>query len=87
MATHSSTLTWEILWTEETGGLWSMGSQIVRHACTGRWHCHGREVKKSRDVTGLDGCSQEFGHVQFETLISHSNGYGKQAVGYVSVEP
>ena len=24
-ATHSSTLAWEIPWTEEPGGLWSMG--------------------------------------------------------------
>ena len=31
MATHSSTLTWEIPWTEEPGGLQSMGSQKVRH--------------------------------------------------------
>ena len=27
MATHSSILAWEILWTEESGGLQSMGSQ------------------------------------------------------------
>ena len=27
MATHSSILAWEILWTEEPGGLQSMGSQ------------------------------------------------------------
>ena len=27
MATHSSLLTWEIPWTEEPGGLHSMGSQ------------------------------------------------------------
>jgi len=27
MATHSSILTWEITWTEEPGGLQSMGSQ------------------------------------------------------------
>ena len=27
MATHSSVLAWEIPWTEEPGGLWSMGSQ------------------------------------------------------------
>ena len=27
MATHSSTLAWEIPWTEEPGGLQSMGSQ------------------------------------------------------------
>ena len=26
MATHSSILAWEILWIEESGGLWSMGS-------------------------------------------------------------
>ena len=31
MATHFSILTWEIPWTEETGGLSSMGSQRVRH--------------------------------------------------------
>ena len=27
MATHSSVLAWRILWTEEPGGLQSMGSQ------------------------------------------------------------
>ena len=31
MATHSSILAWRILWTEESGGLQSMGSQRVRH--------------------------------------------------------
>ena len=31
MATHSSILAWEMPWTEEPGGLQSMGSQIVRH--------------------------------------------------------
>ena len=31
MATHSSTLAWIIPWTEEPGGLQSMGSQRVRH--------------------------------------------------------
>ena len=30
MATHSSILAWRILWTEEPGGLQSMGSQRVR---------------------------------------------------------
>ena len=27
MATHASVLAWEMPWTEESGGLWSMGSQ------------------------------------------------------------
>ena len=30
MATHSSILAWRILWMEEPGGLYSMGSQRVR---------------------------------------------------------
>ena len=32
MATHSSILAWKIPWTEEPGGLQSMGSQRVRHS-------------------------------------------------------
>ena len=31
MATHSSTLAWEVPWTEEPGRLQSMGSQRVGH--------------------------------------------------------
>ena len=31
MATHSSVLAWRIPWTEEPGGLQSVGLQIVRH--------------------------------------------------------
>ena len=31
MATHFSILAWKIPWTEEPGGLQSMGSQILGH--------------------------------------------------------
>ena len=31
MATHSSILAWRISWTEEPGGLQSMGSQRIVH--------------------------------------------------------
>ena len=31
MATHSSILAWKIPWTEEYGGLQSLGSERVRH--------------------------------------------------------
>ena len=31
MATHSSNLAWRIPWTEEPGGLQSMGSQRIGH--------------------------------------------------------
>ena len=40
MATHSSTLPWKIPWTEEPGGLQSMGSQRVEFTFThwrGKW--------------------------------------------------
>ena len=32
MATHSRILAWKIPWPEEPGGLWSIGSQRVRHS-------------------------------------------------------
>ena len=35
MATHSGILAWRIPWTEEPGGLQSMGSQRVRHSMRG----------------------------------------------------
>ena len=31
MATHSSILSWRVTWTEEPGGLQSMGLQIIGH--------------------------------------------------------
>ena len=31
IATHCRILAWRIPWTEEPAGLWSMGSQRVRH--------------------------------------------------------
>ena len=34
MATHSRFLAWRIPWTEEPGGLQSMGSQRIRHGQT-----------------------------------------------------
>ena len=42
MATGSSILPWEIPWTEESGGLQSMGLQRVRH----NWvHAHKEQDK------------------------------------------
>ena len=40
MATHSSILAWRIPWTEEPGGLQSMGSQRVRHDWATDTHRH-----------------------------------------------
>ena len=43
MAPHSSTLAWKIPWTEEPGGLQSMGSLRVRHDFTFTFHFHALE--------------------------------------------
>ena len=40
MATHSSILAWRIPWTEEPGGLQSMGSQRVRRDWEANAHSH-----------------------------------------------
>jgi len=40
MATHSSTFAWKIPWTEEPGGLQSMGSLRVGHDFTFTFHFH-----------------------------------------------
>ena len=43
MATHSSILPWEIPWTEESGGLQSMGSQRVKYCLrTKQQHYDGK---------------------------------------------
>ena len=40
MTTHSSSLAWRIPWTEESGGLKSMGSQRVGHDWATKTHTH-----------------------------------------------
>ena len=43
MAPHSSTLAWKIPWTEEPGGLQSMGLQRVGHDFIFTFHFHAGE--------------------------------------------
>ena len=43
MAPHSNTLAWKIPWTEEPGGLQSMGSLRVGHDFTFTFHFHTLE--------------------------------------------
>ena len=37
MASHSSILAWKTAWTEEPGGLQSMGSQSIGHSLVTEW--------------------------------------------------
>ena len=48
MATHSSTLAWEIPWTEEPGGLQSIGSQRFRH----NWATSQQQKQTKSSLTG-----------------------------------
>jgi len=47
MATHPSMLAWEIKWTEESGGLQSMGLPRVGHNIATKQQC-GRQNSKQR---------------------------------------
>ena len=44
MATHSSTLAWKITWTEESGGLQSMGSRLSNFTFTFHFHALEKEM-------------------------------------------
>ena len=54
MANYSNILAWEILWTEEPGGLQSMGSQRVRHDWSYSAH-HKHPVTMATSVGCLCG--------------------------------
>ena len=45
MATHSSILAWRIPWTEEPGGLQSMGSQRVKNDLVSKHTCWYTEIQ------------------------------------------
>ena len=47
MATHSSIPTWRMLWTEEPGGLQSMGSHRVGHNSNNLVHTHAQRSQGS----------------------------------------
>ena len=47
MATHSSILAWESPWTEEPGGLQSIGSHRVRHDYSDLACMHARGFNKT----------------------------------------
>ena len=63
MAPHSSTLAQRISWTEEPGGLQSMGSQRVAHTerFTFTFHFHALEKEMATHSMFLPGESQGWG--------------------------
>ena len=61
MATHSSTLAWKIPWTEEPGGLRSMGSWGHKGSdTTERLSVHARGLQKSAALPLIPATSPHF---------------------------
>ena len=69
LATHSSILAWKIPWTEEPGGLQSMGSQRVGHDWTtntftfkqGEWAAHAQKTRTPWWLSGQSFWKAAFG--------------------------
>ena len=72
MATHSSVLAWRIPWTEEPGGLQSMGLQKVRQDRAtftftfSQGHSAGRldSLQGTYDIKGWHGSFQDLAHLK-----------------------
>ena len=77
MAPYSSTLAWKIPWTEEPGGLWSMGSLRVEHDWVTSlslftFHFHALEKEKATHSVFLPGESQGWGSLVGFRLWDHT---------------
>ena len=62
MATHSSIPAWEISWTEEPGGLQSMGSQRVGHNLVTKQQ---QKEEISQNMHALSHCPQNHTKTDF----------------------
>ena len=76
MATHSNILAWKISWTEEPGGLQSMGSQRVRHnwttKCTAQHEANYRYQYISTLNTVKDISLMRFHHMFIVCVCVHT---------------
>ena len=84
MATHSSIFAWRIPWTEEPGGLQSMGSQRVRHnwsdlAYTHRlrhlnanFHCSFNHNSQKGEITQVSIEWMDKKHVVSHSMVCYS---------------
>ena len=61
MVTHSSTLAWRIPWTEEPGGLQSMGLLLGMNESLTLSHFHAETYKGSRNISSKFGYTEVTG--------------------------
>ena len=76
MATHSSILAWEIPWTEEPGGLHSIGSQRVGHNLATKQQQQQQSFRGCRLVSShvINSSSQDFLVIQWLRLCTSTAG-------------
>ena len=65
MATHSSILAWGIPWTEEPGGLQTLGSQRVRLGRSDLAHTRRQEQKLAKEIK--EWPTEEEGNIKIST--------------------
>ena len=70
MATHSSILSWRIPWTEEPGGLQSMGSQRVRYDWVTSLHFTSLHKDVALNYTEIEQNAEQYPNI---TCITHIN--------------
>ena len=72
MATHSNILAWEIPWTEEPGGLQSMGSQRVGlNLPPSHWQCMKVLISPYSHQPLLLSVFFNYSHVSWCEMVSH----------------
>ena len=79
MATHSSILAWRIPWTEEPGGLWSIGSQRVRRDWSDLIHTHACSLK-GKLWQPRQCIKKQKHHFANKGLYSQSNGFSSSYI-------
>ena len=71
MATHSNILAWKVPWTEELGGLESMGSQTVRHDWVTKHHQQQKGLMYSSTVLSPEWIPATSAHSQLCRLTGN----------------
>ena len=74
MATQSSILAWKISWTEEPGGMQSIGSQRVRHDWTTNTHLHLQYQTSPRTQQGHRTLLSPVLQVSLRAAVAHFQG-------------
>ena len=76
MATHSSILAWRIPWTEEPGGLQSMGSQRVENDLVSKHTCWYTEIQLVSHTAVTTSNVAKFTSVLIICLLFYTNKSG-----------